>query len=80
MMIYRIWHLIVIIWLIGGCWLLDGTGVAIASPTTSSVYEQRSIHSPDGIGKYYMGREIAKFMGHTGAGWLERPRDRKSVV
>ncbi|BAY40166.1 hypothetical protein NIES2111_45490 [Nostoc sp. NIES-2111] len=47
-------------------------GVAIASPS-STVYEQRAIHSPDGIGKYYMGREIAKFMGHTGAGWLERP-------
>ncbi|WP_414755970.1 class I SAM-dependent methyltransferase [Anabaena sp. CCY 9910] len=73
MMIYRLLHLIVIIWLIGGCWLLDGTGVAIASPSTSNIYEQRTIHSPDGIGKYYMGREIAKFMGHTGAGWLERP-------
>ncbi|MEJ1931854.1 class I SAM-dependent methyltransferase [Nostoc sp. NIES-2111] len=54
-----------------GCWLVDA-GVAIASPS-STVYEQRAIHSPDGIGKYYMGREIAKFMGHTGAGWLERP-------
>ena len=29
--------------------------------------------SPDGIGKYYMGREIAHFMSHRGAGWLERP-------
>jgi SAM-dependent methyltransferase len=28
--------------------------------------------SPDGIGKYYMGREIAQVMGHLGAGWLER--------
>ncbi|MGB1142358.1 MAG: class I SAM-dependent methyltransferase [Halioglobus sp.] len=27
----------------------------------------------DGIGKVYMGREIAKVMGHLGAGWLERP-------
>lgn len=26
----------------------------------------------DGIGKYYMGREISKVMGHLGAGWLER--------
>jgi len=26
----------------------------------------------DGIGKVYMGREIAQVMGHTGAGWLER--------
>lgn len=29
--------------------------------------------SRDGIGKLYMGREIAKVMGHLGAGWLERP-------
>ena len=27
----------------------------------------------DGIGKYYMGREIAQVMGHLAAGWLERP-------
>lgn len=27
----------------------------------------------DGIGKIYMGREIAQVMGHLGAGWLERP-------
>jgi SAM-dependent methyltransferase len=68
--IFRLWHFLGIICVILGCWLVDA-GVATASP--SSVYEQRAIHSPDGIGKYYMGREIAKFMGHTGAGWLERP-------
>jgi SAM-dependent methyltransferase len=28
--------------------------------------------SPDGIGKWYMGREIAFVMGHQGADWLER--------
>ena len=27
----------------------------------------------DGIGKFYMGREISQVMGHLGAGWLERP-------
>lgn len=27
----------------------------------------------DGIGKSYMGREIARTMGHEGAEWLERP-------
>src|SRR5687767_4568042 len=27
----------------------------------------------DGIGKFYMGREIAQVMGHLAAGWLERP-------
>ncbi len=29
--------------------------------------------SSDGIGKVYMGREIAAVMGHEGADWLERP-------
>src|SRR5919198_4830434 len=28
---------------------------------------------PHGIGKFYMGREIAQVMGHQAAGWLERP-------
>jgi ubiquinone/menaquinone biosynthesis C-methylase UbiE len=32
----------------------------------------------DGIGKYYLGREIAHFMTHEGAPWLDRPeRDRE---
>jgi len=34
-------------------------------------YEQ-GLPSRDGIGKYYMGRKIARVMGHQGAGWLER--------
>jgi SAM-dependent methyltransferase len=29
--------------------------------------------SPDGIGKFYQGREIAEVMGFEGAQWLERP-------
>jgi len=29
--------------------------------------------SRDGIGKFYMGREISFVMGHLAAGWLERP-------
>lgn len=28
---------------------------------------------PNGIGKWYMGREIALVMGYQGMGWLERP-------
>src|SRR5207249_3693365 len=36
-------------------------------------YEVRREHDPNGIGKFYMGREIAQVMGHLGAGWLERP-------
>src|SRR5215510_7627213 len=37
------------------------------------IYETRANHDPDGIGKFYMGREIAHVMGHEGAAWLERP-------
>ena len=31
------------------------------------------IHDRDGIGKFYLGREIAHVMGHQAADWLERP-------
>jgi len=40
-------------------------------------YEFRKEHDPDGIGKFYMGREIAEVMGHLAAGWLERPEREK---
>jgi len=36
-------------------------------------YETREKHDPNGIGKFYLGREIAHVMGHMAAGWLERP-------
>ncbi len=36
-------------------------------------YEYRKDHDPDGIGKFYMGREIAQVMGHQAADWLDRP-------
>ena len=36
-------------------------------------YTTRAVHDPDGIGKFYMGREIAQVMGHEAAGWLDRP-------
>ncbi len=34
-------------------------------------------HHPTGIGKFYMGREIAQVMGYRAAGWLERPEREK---
>jgi ubiquinone/menaquinone biosynthesis C-methylase UbiE len=36
-------------------------------------YEWHAKHDPNGIGKFYMGREIAYVMGHSAASWLERP-------
>ncbi len=35
-------------------------------------YEYREEHDPNGIGKFYLGREIAHVMGYQAAGWLER--------
>lgn len=42
-----------------------------AAPAPSR-YETRAEHDPNGIGKFYMGREIAHVMGHQAASWLER--------
>ena len=39
----------------------------------ASQYEFREEHDPDGIGKFYMGREIAHVISVQGADWLERP-------
>ena len=50
--------------------------LAFLLPTTSSAADSKRYkvgkRSFDGIGKYYMGREISRVMGHLGAGWLER--------
>jgi ubiquinone/menaquinone biosynthesis C-methylase UbiE len=40
-------------------------------------YIYREAHDPDGIGKFYQGREIAQVMGHQAADWLERPEREK---
>ena len=49
---------------------------AWSQPLTAETnrYEFRQAHDPDGIGKFYMGREIAQVMGHDAAAWLERPQ------
>jgi ubiquinone/menaquinone biosynthesis C-methylase UbiE len=40
-------------------------------------YETRKDHDRDGIGKFYLNREIAQVMGHQAAGWLDRPEREK---
>ncbi|PZU97700.1 MAG: SAM-dependent methyltransferase [Pseudanabaena sp.] len=45
---------------------------SLANIGSTSIYQYKTPHSSDGIGKFYMGREIAQVMGHQGAGWLER--------
>lgn len=53
-----------------GCGSIDrGTADFV---DTNSVYRTGNA-SPDGIGKFYMEREISHVMGHRGAAWLERP-------
>ncbi len=62
--------------LLVGFWLsgLDFTSTAsLASTDRELAYEFHSPHSRDGIGKFYLGREIAQVMGYQGALWLERP-------
>ena len=44
---------------------------AVVQADTSG-YETAPPRDPNGIGTYYMGRQIAHVMGHEGASWLER--------
>ena len=64
----------VIIFVILSGLMLSACGTLKANEVADSgaVYQERVVHNPDGIGKFYMGREIAQVMGHQGAGWLER--------
>src|SRR6266496_1403286 len=52
--------------------LLLAAAAAAAGPPVPR-YEYRRVHDPDGIGKFYLGREIAHVMGHQAADWLDRP-------
>lgn len=47
-------------------------GTATADDAVQQKYSFKVKHDPNGIGKFYMGREIAHVMGFAGAGWLER--------
>lgn len=63
---------IAVLCFIGLCFLFAIPTLATPITDETAVYDHRSLHNPDGIGKFYMGREIAQVMGHQGAGWLER--------
>ncbi len=45
----------------------------ISEKNSKDYYQYHRFHSRDGIGKFYLGREIAKVMGHQEFLWLERP-------
>ena len=58
--------------------LLGLLWVPVANTSGAEAQYQAAPASPDGIGKFYMGREIAQVMGWQGAAWLERKvRDRE---
>jgi len=67
----------------GLMWVVPAVALAVDPPAESppeqkkSRYEIRKDHDPDGIGKFYLGREIAQVMGHEGASWLDRPEREK---
>ena len=54
--------------------LATSLALFVELPTTApaEVYG-KCAPSADGIGKTYMGREIAQVMGHEAADWLDRP-------
>jgi len=53
--------------------LLAGVPQVGLAQTGGSRYQDRRGGDPNGIDRYYHGRQIAQVMGHLGAGWLERP-------
>ena len=63
--------------IIAAFWLVVATLVsplptAIAENSVALPLYREGHRSPDGIGKFYHGREIAAVMGFEGASWLER--------
>ena len=59
-------------WMFYFCLVFGACGVRADAGLENSPYTT-GLPSRDGIGKFYMGREISHVMGHLGAGWLERP-------
>jgi precorrin-6B methylase 2 len=47
-------------------------GLVVQAEPLAQRYEFHAEHDPDGIGKFYLGREIAHIMGPGGIVWLER--------
>ena len=64
--------MLIVRWMIYFCVAAGAWSVRADSGLENSYYTT-GLPSHDGIGKFYMGREISHVMGHLGAGWLERP-------
>jgi ubiquinone/menaquinone biosynthesis C-methylase UbiE len=85
----KIWITIIAALLITSCATSQTETAAVASnlapqaagqAAQKQFYETRADHDPDGIGKFYQGREISHVMGHAGADWLERPDREKTEL
>lgn len=63
--------LLVLALLLGLAWIPGSTPDARAAAGQPPGYEERAA-TADGTGRLYLGREIARVMGHQGAPWLER--------
>ena len=61
--VLRFWVILVLAFAIGRVW---------AQPAEERFPYELKTPSPDGIGKCYFGREIARVMGHAALQWLER--------
>ena len=58
------------------CLILSAFTAKGQQSQSDSSYEYRN-GDPNGIGKWYLGREIAYVMGYQGISWLERPEREK---
>lgn len=64
--------IIICLGLVLGAFALPLRAANAGNPVEMPLYREGPA-SPDGIGKFYQGREIAAIMGFEGAPWLERP-------
>ena len=61
--------MLIVRWIVCFC-LAAGAGSVRADGDSENSYYTIGPPSRDGIGIFYMGREISHVMGHLGAGWL----------
>jgi FkbM family methyltransferase len=75
----KVWrrHLVLLCVVVWICSFLQADEPTKPADPKHPGYEFRENHDPNGIGKFYMGREIAQVMGHQAADWLERPEREK---
>jgi SAM-dependent methyltransferase len=66
-------------WLLALLFLMGREGPAATTAGSGAATNRYELGaaSPDGIGKFYFGREIARFMTFHGADWLEREEREK---